>query len=207
MRIIKPNYVIDTDIGDFMLLDIERYGRTAYKSEAAVTDASAESFVRRIINNKHLSVIEHISVTVRIVADRGVTHELVRHRLASYTQESTRYCNYSASKFDHEITVIEPVFFEVGTEQYRIWYDAMLQAEKSYMELTAAGASPQQARSVLPNSLKTEIVVTMNLREWRHFFILRTAKDAHPQMRQITIPLLKEFQSKIPVVFEDIEAD
>jgi thymidylate synthase (FAD) len=129
----------------------------------------------------------------------------VRHRIASYSQESTRYCNYTKGKFGSEIAVVRPCFWAEGSEQYGVWRQAMEQAESAYNQLVALGATPQEARSVLPNSLKTEIVMTMNLREWRHFFELRTAPAAHPQMREIATPLLNEFKKRIPVIFDDIE--
>ena len=159
-----------------------------------------------IIARGHYSVIEHQSVTVRVICDRGVSHEIVRHRLASYTQESTRYCNYSKGKYGGEITVIEPVFWNRNDEKYKIWKSSLEQSEKAYNNLIELGASPQEARSVLPNSLKTEIVITMNLREWRHFFKLRAAESAHPQMQEIANPLLEKFQSLIPIIFDDIKS-
>jgi thymidylate synthase (FAD) len=205
MRIISSYFIIESLIdGSELLQRIEKAGRTAYKSEDITTADSAEKFVKNLITRGHLSVIEHESVTVRIICDRGVSHEIVRHRLASYTQESTRYCNYASGKFDNEITVIKPCFWNEGDEKYHIWKQSVEQSELSYNKLIASGASPQEARSVLPNSLKTEIVITMNLREWRHFFTLRTEKAAHPQMREITIPLLKSFQKRIPIIFDDI---
>jgi thymidylate synthase (FAD) len=155
----------------------------------------------------HESVIEHEKVSVRIICDRGVSHEIVRHRLAAYSQESTRFCNYSDDRFGNEITVVEPLFFEPGTRNWEIWRDAMLAAEEAYFTLLRNGALPQEARSVLPNSLKTEIVVTYNLREWRHFFRVRTSGRAHPQMREITVPMLKEFKERIPVIFDDIRPE
>jgi len=206
MRIIKPSFVIESNVdSDYILKQIEKAGRTAYKSEDKITQDSALEFVKMIRKRGHLSVLEHQSVTVRVICDRGVTHEIVRHRLAAYTQESTRYCNYTKGKFGSEITVIEPVFWDKDDPKYKIWEKAMQSAEVYYNELIAAGATPQEARSVLPNSLKTEMVMTMNLREWRHFFKLRTSLAAHPQMREITIPLLEEFKKRIPVVFDDIE--
>jgi thymidylate synthase (FAD) len=157
-----------------------------------------------IVPSGHLSVIEHQSVTVRIICDRGVTHEIVRHRLASYTQESTRYCNYTKGKFDAEITVIRPCFWDAGDERYQVWRQCMEQTEAAYNRLVALGATPQEARSVLPNSLKTEIVMTMNLREWHHFFAMRVVPAAHPQMREIVIPLLQEFKNRIPIIFDKL---
>jgi thymidylate synthase (FAD) len=152
-------------------------------------------------------MIEHQSITVKFICDRGVSHEIVRHRIASFAQESTRYCNYSQDKFGKEITIIEPYCFGKDSTEYSIWYNLCKQSEIAYNQLIEVGISPQMARSILPNSLKTEIVVTMNLREWRHFFKLRTENVAHPQMRQVAIPALLELRKCLPVVFDDIEYD
>jgi thymidylate synthase (FAD) len=170
--------------------------------------------VKSLISRGHEAMIEFFDITVKFTCDRGVSHEIVRHRLASYAQESTRYCNYSKDKFDNQITFIIPCWIDVERlnqpydEQERrpegIWYASLLTAEASYNLLIEKGWQPQQARSVLPNSLKTEINVKMNLREWRHFFRLRCATAAHPQMRELAIPLLKELKIKIPVLFDDI---
>ncbi len=205
MKIIKPYFVIESEIdGEKILKRIEKAGRTAYKSEDKISKDSAVEFVSKLNSREHYSVIEHQTITVRVICDRGISHEIVRHRLASYTQESTRYCNYTKGKFGNEITVIKPCFWSKNKEQYLIWQDTIEHAEKAYNKLIGLGASPQEARSILPNSLKTEIVITMNLREWKHFFKLRTSKAAHPQMQEIAIPLLKEFQKLIPVIFNDI---
>ena len=205
MKIVKPSYEIVTDIdGLAMLKRIEAAGRTCYKSESKITDDSCREFIAKILKSGHHSVIEHESVSVRIVCDRGITHEIVRHRLASYSQESTRYCNYSKGKYGGEITVIKPYFWQEDCVGYRLWLEAMQHAERLYLELVDKGASAQEARSVLPNSLKTEIVMTCNVREWRHFFKLRAAPAAHPQMREIAMPMLAEFKSLIPVIFDDI---
>ena len=205
MRTVQAHFIIQSQVdGNYILKQIELAGRTAYKSEDKITPESARDFVKMIHGRGHLSVIEHQFVTVRIICDRGVSHEIVRHRLASYTQESTRYCNYTKGKFGRELTVIEPCFWTQDDEKYHVWKQTIEQIEAGYNKLIELGATPQEARSVLPNSLKTEIVVTMNLREWRHFFTLRTSKAAHPQMREVAIPLLKEFQKLIPIVFDDI---
>lgn len=208
MKIIKPSARIVSSVdGDEILKRIEEYGRVCYKSEARITEDSAKRFVENLIKRGHESVLEHISVTVKFVCDRGVSHEIVRHRLASYSQESTRYCNYSKDDFGSEITVIEPCFLVPGTEGYKLWEGACLVAEQMYFKMLDWGCTPEEARAVLPNSLKTELIMTANLREWRHFFKLRASKAAHPQMRELTVPLLGEFKEKIPVVFDDIKVE
>jgi thymidylate synthase (FAD) len=207
MKIIESAFIIESSInGDEILKHLEKAGRTAYKSEDKITVNSSYKFVEKIMNHEHLSVIEHSFITVRVICDRGVSHEIVRHRLASYTQESTRYCNYAQGKFGNEITVIKPCFWDENSEEYKIWTETIKYIENSYNKLIALGATPQEARSILPNSLKTEIVITMNLREWLHFFRLRTSPNAHPQMREIAEPLLKEFQKRIPVIFDGIKS-
>ncbi len=209
MFIVKPQFSIETQVdGQEVLKHLERVARTCYKSEGNISEGSAARLAAQLIKSGHEAMIEHYSVTVRVICDRGVSHEIVRHRLASYAQESTRYCNYSKDKFGNQLTFIEPCFWDTSTDEgrkkYDIWKRAMEYAEKAYMELISSGATPQEARSVLPHSLKTEIVITMNLREWRHFFKLRTAPDAHPQIREIAVPLLARFKELIPVVFDDI---
>jgi len=196
-----------------MLKRIEVAGRTCYKSEDAIIDDSAKEFVRKVIKRGHHSVIEHESVSVRFVIDRGVSHELVRHRLAAYSQESTRYCDYGGG----HIKFIKPLWTNIKPGIYKMhearacpltdstWIEAMLQAEWNYQSLRKLQWTPQQARSVLPNSLKTEIVATYNLREWRHVFNLRTAHAAHPQIREVMIPLCQEMRRLIPVVFDDLD--
>lgn len=206
MKIIKAGYEIMTPLdGAEILKHIERCGRVCYKSEDKITEGSAERFAAGIIKRGHEAVLEHQSITVKFIVDRGVSHEIVRHRLAAYCQESTRYCNYSKGSFGGEITVIEPCFWEKDSPQMKAWEMAIDEAQTHYLALLELGATPQEARSVLPNSLKTEVVMTANLREWRHFLRLRTAKAAHPQMREVTVPLLRELKTLIPVVFDDIK--
>lgn len=208
MQMIPPSFeLLDCPDGTALLQKIEMAGRVCYKSEEKITPDSAYGFVSRILKSGHESVLEHEKITVRIICDRGVSHEIVRHRIASYSQESTRYCNYSLDKYQNELTFIRPFFWANDSEKLQIWKEAMETAERSYLSLIAKGATPQEARSVLPNSLKTEIVVTMNMREWRHFFKLRTSAAAHPQMQEIAKPLLLRFQKEIPVIFDDIGAD
>lgn len=208
MKIVKPSFEIMTPLdGGAVLRHIECCGRVCYKSEDKITDGSAEKFVSQILQRGHETVLEHFSFSVHFVCDRGISHEIVRHRLASYCQESTRYCNYSLGKFDGEITVVEPFYLTRGTEGWQYWKVACQIAEKSYFHLLDWGCSPQEARAVLPNSLKTEVVMTANIREWRHFLQLRTSLAAHPQMREIATPLLRELQKKIPVCFDDINPE
>jgi len=217
MRIIDPSFQIETDptIMYGALIAIEKAGRTCYKSEDRIGDQQgAEEFVARIMKSGHQSVIEHVNVTVRFITNRGVTHEIVRHRLASYSQESTRYCNYAKDKFGNEITLIRPYWWNhVGiNEEGDInlakahWKCAMENAETRYFELLKSGLPAQAARGVLPNDLKTEIVMTANLREWLHFFRLRTAAAAHPDLRLLSVPLLAMFRQHIPVIYDDIRA-
>lgn len=207
MKIIKSGYEILTPITGNELKLIEIAGRTCYKSNDKITEESAKKFVAGLIKRGHEAMLEHSILSIKFICDRGISHELVRHRLASFAQESTRYCNYSKDKFGNEITVIKPYFFEKGSANYNAWYESCQAAENAYFKMLNNGATPQEARSVLPNSLKTEIIVTMNYREWRHFFKLRAARltgPAHPQMEEITIPLLNEIKKLIPVVFDDI---
>lgn len=208
MNIIKPAVFLEDEIdGQAIIKKLERIGRVCYKSEGNIKEDSAERFIAAIMKRGHESVIEHVSISVRVICDRGVTHEIVRHRLASYSQESTRYCNYSNEKFGNELTFIKPCFWDEDSENYKIWKNSMELIEKNYMAMMESGATPQEARSILPNSLKTEIVMTMDLRAWRNFFKLRTAHAAHPQMREVACMLLKEFKERIPVIFDDIECE
>ena len=208
MKIVKASYSIDTLIdGGQMLKQIEKAGRTCYKSEDRMTETSAEDFVRMLIKRGHESVLEHVNFTVRFICDRGVSHEIARHRIASFSQESTRYCNYSKNSFGREITVIKPSCLVRGTAAYDEWEYLCKRAEVAYFALLNWGCTPQEARAVLPTCTKTEIVMTANLREWRHFLKLRTAAAAHPQMRELTVPLLAELKQRTPVIFDDIKED
>lgn len=209
MRVINAGYEIIIPINrDVILKRIEEIGRVCYKSEDLITPDSASKFVNMLVKRGHLAMIEHCSISVKFICDRGVSHEIVRHRIASYAQESTRYCNYSKDKFNNEITVIKPCFIKPCENiEDTFWYKSCKYAEMSYFDMLDVGYTPQEARSVLPNSLKTEIVVTYNLREWINFFKLRTPSSAHPQMREVAIPLLNEFKTYLPEIFGDIEVN
>lgn len=243
MKIIKPGYEILNLPADAREIyrKIERAGRTCYKSEDRITNESAEKFVAAIVRNHHEAMLEHASLTVIFTVDRGVSHELVRHRMASFAQESTRYCNYSTGKFGNEITVIEPCFYDdIPDEEkelcrkaldvpnaykddhindflkritdihrrYARWYETCRYAERGYFQLLELGATPEEARGVLPTNLKTDIVVTANIREWRHILNLRAAGTTgkpHPQIMEVMVELLKELKDKLPALFSDIE--
>lgn len=222
MNKIKASYEILTPIsegGIKELQHIEKIGRVCYKSEDYITEdgESARKFVAMLIRNGHEAMIEHSFLSVKFTVDRGVSHELVRHRIASFAQESTRYCNYAKDKFGAECAFIdlEPGIIldnkmkKMSGEEIALvmaeWTSAMEDAERHYMRLLELGATPQIARAVLPNSTKTEITVSANYREWRNFFKLRVPADVHPQMREVTIPLLRELKGMIPVIFDDIE--
>ncbi len=225
MKIIKASYQILTNVNwPDVLRQIEKIGRTCYKSESAITPETSIKFVKNLIERGHESVLEHQSISVRVICDRGISHEIVRHRIASYSQESTRFCNYAKQ---NELTFIKPpwvddmwlgVFnFESAADNASYatveqlddccWSRSLLDAECQYLKLIDLGWTPQEAQSILPNSLKTEIVMTMNLREWRHFFKLRVvgiSGKPHMQMLELTIPMLQEFKKLIPVVFDDL---
>lgn len=204
MRIVKASAVMMSFTPD-LEKNIEAAGRTCWKSEDKIGNDSACEFIEKIKGYNHASVLEHGAITVRFVIDRGVSHELVRHRLASFSQESTRYCNYTKNKFDSEITVIKPCFWEEGSFEYSVWATACKNSEIEYFKLIQAGAKAQEARSVLPTSLKTEVVMTTNPREWDHVFKLRCASAAHPQIREVMIPLRDEFILRWPSLFTSYE--
>ena len=203
MKIEQPTFQILQYTPNMTKL-IERAGRICWKSEERIEEGSDTKFIEMIKGVNHESVLEHGTISVLFSTDRGVTHELVRHRICSFSQSSTRYCNYSKGKFGGEITVIEPFFFDKDSVQYATWKNSCEEAEFSYLALINAGAKAQEARSVLPNSLKTEIVVTCNVREWRKIFELRTSNAAHPQIRQIMCPLLGLFRKNWNVLFNDV---
>jgi thymidylate synthase (FAD) len=196
---------------------IESVGRTCYQSVAKDVEGHGERFVRSIVNRGHFGLLEHVLLTVRFEVDRGITHELVRHRHASFAQESSRYCNYSKGKFGSSITVINiddalendcTMTEDEKYEAWRVWKEGCVEAEKRYMRMLELGCTPQVARGVLPTSLRSEIVMTANLREWRHFLALRALEltgPVHPQMLEVTRPLYRELLELYPAVFEGID--
>ena len=208
MRVVQAGYEILDDLnGVDILKKTEKVARTCYKSEDKASEGSAEKLVRALIKSKHEAMLEHFSFSVKFTVDRGISHEIVRHRLASYAQESTRYCNYSKDGFGREITVIEPCYLAKGSKAYEGWEYICNMAEQAYFYLLGWGCTPQEARAVLPTCLKTEIVMSANLREWRHFLNLRavgTTGVPHPQIREVAVPLLKELRERVPVIFDDL---
>lgn len=208
MKIIEPSVELIGEVdGKKIMKHIELAGRVCYKSESRISDDSAEKFIANIIKSGHESVIEHVSLTFKIICDRGVLAEITRHRLASFSVESTRYNDYSNGKFDGELTFIMPNFWNEDDENFKIWLDSMKIIEENYLLMRKNGARPEQARSILPNSLKTEIFMTANLREWRHFLKLRTSSRAHPQMREVALKIYEILREKLPVIFSDIKAE
>jgi thymidylate synthase (FAD) len=209
MKLIEPSFQIEqAPPYHDMLATIERAARTCYQSEGKIKEGSAEKLIRVCINRGHHSILEHCSITVRIICDRGVSHELVRHRLCAFSQESQRYCAYKG-----DVEFIRPYWLDgsAGTrdlEKIRLSKhtacSAIRDAERYYQDLLEMGVAPQNARAVLPNATKTEIVITANIREWRHIFKLRCSNAAHPEMRRIMLPMRKEFANRWPVFFEDL---
>jgi len=203
MKIIQPSYEILTSLENshHIIQDIEAIGRTCYKSEAKINPMSASKFVTDLVTRKHHAMIEFFDIVVRFIHNRGFTHEMVRHRLCSFAQESTRYCDYEGG-----LTVIEPFWMkEYSEDEYLEWFGHMNHAEVVYRNLKKKGLSPQEARGVLPIDIKTEIVVKCNLREWSHIFDLRCSSKAHPDMRRVMLPLQKEFQRELPEIFGEIK--
>ncbi|MHA1733816.1 MAG: FAD-dependent thymidylate synthase [Promethearchaeota archaeon] len=214
VRVVEPSFEVlyprPLD-GNQILELVEIAGRTCYKSEGRISEGSAAKFVKMIVGRGHESVIEHATVTVKIVTSRGVTHELVRHRLAAYSQESTRYIAYDSEAQEREVKVVRPYWWdEGGTDPEKLrgarwaWAEQVVSAERGYKRMRRLGFPPQAARGLLPIDVKTEIVATYNLREWRHVFKLRTSPAAHPDIRKVMGAILEHFKEKIPVVFDDL---
>lgn len=205
MKIINPSVeLLDKPDWDKVIKCLELCGRVCYKSENKISTNSAQTFIKNIIKRGHEAVLEHFSFSVRFICDRGISHEIVRHRLASYCQESTRYCNYTDDKFKNQICFIKPCFLDQNNKLYQIWLNSCAQAEQAYFDLIKNGAKPQEARAVLPNSLKTELIMTANIREWRHFIKLRSSSSAHPQIRELIYALLHICDYKNNVLFQDL---
>lgn len=205
VKIVNPSIEVITPLdGDYILKHLERCARNCYKSEDKITADSAQKMIKKLIDLGHEAMIEHFSITVKLTTDVGAYKDLTRHRHASFAIESTRFCNYSKGKYGNELTFMRPSNMEEGTPVYNIWYQAMLDIEKHYLNMAAEGAAVDQLRMLLPHSTKADVFMTANLREWRHIFKLRCAPATHPSVREIMTMLLNEFRSKLPVLFDDI---
>lgn len=207
MKIIEPKIYVEDYDGIKIMKRLERACRTCYKSENLITEDSYKHLLTNCLNRGHESILEHEKISIRMICDIGVYKDLTRHRFASFSIESTRYCNYGKDKFDNEIKFIKPVHIEEGTENYKIWEDTMKYIEKQYMKMGEAKATPDQMRMLLPHSTAAEVCMTANIREWRHILSLRCSKMTHPAVRQLLIPLLLKFKKDMPELFENVEYD
>lgn len=207
MQIVEPYIQVEKVDGRKIMKNIERACRTCYRSEGKITDESYKTLLKNCITRGHESVLEHEKVTVRMYCDLGVYKDLTRHRIASFSIESTRYCNYGKDKFDNELKVIRPCNIEEGTELYNNWKNTCEVIERNYMEMSNDGALPDQLRMILPHSIGAEVTMTANIREWKHILSLRASKHAHPSIRQLLIPLLLYFKEIMPEIFDEVEYD
>ena len=185
---------------------IERACRTCYRSEDKISEESYKNLLTNCLNRGHESVLEHEKITVRIYSDIGTYKDLTRHRFASFSVESTRYCSYNKDKYGNEIAVVNPVYIE-DKEVFETWKKAIEDMEKAYMKMKELGASTDMCREILPHSTAAEYTMTANIREWKHILELRTTNHVHPAIRQVLIPLLLLFKEQMPEIFGDIEYD
>ena len=207
MQIVDPYIQVEKVNGIQIMKNIERACRTCYRSEGKITEESYKTLLKNCITRGHESVLEHEKVTIRLYCDLGVYKDLTRHRIASFSIESTRYCNYGKDKFDNELKVIRPCNIEEGTDIYANWKNACEAIEKNYMEMSKKGALPDQLRMILPHSIAAEVTMTANIREWKHILSLRASNHTHPSIRQLMIPLLLYFKQIMPEIFEDVPYD
>ena len=205
VKIITPSVEIITPLdGDAILKHLELCARNCYKSEDKITADSAKMMIRKLLELGHEAMIEHYNLTVKLTCDLGVYKDLTRHRHVSYAIESTRYCNYSKGKYGNELSVIKPCHIAEGSPEYQLWLETMQQIEKNYNAMAALGCKPDQLRMLLPHSVKADVIMTANLREWRHIFKLRCAPAAHPTVQEVMKMLLQKLRAEIPVLFDDI---
>ena len=206
MRIVKPYVIVEKFDGVQVMKRIERACRTCYRSEGKITDDSYKNLIKNCINRGHESVLEHEKVTVRIYNDIGSYKDLTRHRFASFSVESTRYCSYDKDKYGNEISFMDPVYIE-DEKVYEVWKKTMQDIENSYLEMKKLGATTDMCRNILPHSTAAEYTMTANIREWKHIFELRANNHVHPAIRQVMIPLLKYFKEQMPDIFGEIPYD
>lgn len=207
MKIIEPIIEIENVNYKRIMKNLERACRTCYRSEDKITDESYKTLLKNCINRGHESILEHEKITIQMVCDIGVYKDLTRHRIASFSIESTRYCNYGKDKFDNQIKFIKPVNMEENTELYTEWKEACENIEKHYIKMAKLGATPDQMRMILPHSTAALVTMTANVREWKHILELRASSHAHPSVEQVMIPLLIHFKENMPEIFENIEYD
>lgn len=207
MQIVEPYIQVEKVDGKKIMKNIERACRTCYRSEGKITEESYKTLLKNCITRGHESVLEHEKVTIRMYCDLGVYKDLTRHRIASFSIESTRYCNYGKDKFGNELKFIKPCNMEEKTKLYDNWKNTCEAIEKNYIEMSNDGALPDQLRMILPHSIAAEVTMTANIREWMHILSLRTSKHTHPSIRQLLIPLLLHFKEIMPEIFETIEYD
>ena len=207
MKIVDPYIQVEKVNGIQIMKNIERACRTCYRSEGKITEESYKTLLKNCITRGHESVLEHEKITIRMYCDVGVYKDLTRHRVASFSIESTRYCNYGKDKFDNELKVIKPCNIEEETDIYVNWKNACEAIEKNYMEMSNKGALPDQLRMILPHSVAAEVTMTANIREWKHILSLRASNHTHPSIRQLMIPLLLHFKQIMPEIFEDVPYD
>lgn len=206
MKIIEPWIEVEDFDGKQIMKNIERACRTCYRSEGLITEDSYKKLLKNCINRGHESVLEHEKITIRMCCDLGVYKDLTRHRIASFSIESTRYCNYGKDKFENELKFIKPIYFDEG-QKAELWLSICSEIEKHYMEMTKLKCTPDEMRMILPHSIAAEVTMTANIREWKHILDLRTKKMTHPSIRQLLIPLLLKFQIEMPEIFNEIEYD
>ncbi len=205
VKIIEPHVEIITPLdGEAILKHLELCARNCYKSEDKITPDSARTMIKKLLELGHEAMIEHYNLTVKLTCDIGVYKDLTRHRLVSFAIESTRYCNYSKGKFGNELSVIKPCHIKENTPEYDLWLSTMQTIEKNYNQMAALGCRPDQLRMLLPHSTKADVIMTANLREWRHIFKLRCAPAAHPTVQEVMDMLLVKLRNEIPVIFDDI---
>ena len=206
MRLVEPWIKVENFDGVKIMKRIERACRTCYRSEDKISEESYKNLLTNCLNRGHESVLEHEKITVRIYSDIGTYKDLTRHRFASFSVESTRYCSYNKDKYGNEITVVNPVYME-DKEVFETWKKAIEDMEKAYMKMKELGASTDMCREILPHSTAAEYTMTANIREWKHILELRTTNHVHPAIRQVLIPLLLLFKEQMPEIFGDIEYD
>lgn len=207
MQLIDPKIEVEKVDGNGIMQKIERACRTCYRSEEKITDFSYKTLLKNCITRGHESVLEHEKITIRMTCDVGVYKDLTRHRIAAFSIESTRYCNYGKDKFNNEIKFIKPCNIEEGTSVYDLWKDACERIEKDYIEMSKLGAAPDELRMILPHSTAAEVTMTADIREWKHILLLRTSNHTHPAIRQLLIPLLLYFRQIMPEIFDDVPYD